>query len=762
MILKRLQATFGRLDRETLDLQPGLNVLTAPNEAGKSTWAAFLLAMFYGIDTSERVKSGSLPAKVRYKPWSGKAMEGRVELEWNGTAVTLERTAQGRTPLGQFRAYETESGRELDLSDLTCGQTLLGVERSVWERSGFIRQQGLALTGDHALETRLNALVTTGEETVSYGQAAQRLRDLRNRRQSNKANGLLPQTRQELEQVREALDTIGRLGRETMELRARREELQRETARLGQLDAALKAREVARQRMQLDQARQEWDKQRRFLQEKEETVAGLPAQEDLEALLRDLDSAAETGAQLEADLRVGVARPEPPDCPPVFAGLDADGVRQKAEQDVEVLQYWSRPIRCSSLYPLNTVLLAVVTGSVLAVLFADLALTGTWEWGLCALAAACAVLTVLRAFMDRRALNRRAEVLASYRGISAAEVFRSVRKCQKTLLRYADDAAEIRGAANDYREALLLYGQQEAAALAAQAALDGRKATQEQRMDGLMAQVRAFAPDCRTPDEARAAVQKAVHLWKFYTAALRETQQAQVRYEAVQRAVGPLPEAAEAAPEVPEGDYDSARVARQLEQSRRELQEVQSRLDLQRGRMEAVGDPVTLAARQEQLTERLEQLQREYDALNLAMEALDQANAVLQTRFSPQLNELAGQYMARMTGGKYDRVLLDQAMSITARAAGDVVSHSLAALSAGTGDQLYLAVRLAISQLVLPPQAPLVLDDALVAFDDGRMASAMALLAELAGQRQILLFTCQGREQAWLDSKEREREHGSK
>lgn len=58
MKLLRMTATFGRLEQETLSLTDGLNVLQMPNEAGKSTWAEFLLAMLYGVDTSEREKNG--------------------------------------------------------------------------------------------------------------------------------------------------------------------------------------------------------------------------------------------------------------------------------------------------------------------------------------------------------------------------------------------------------------------------------------------------------------------------------------------------------------------------------------------------------------------------------------------------------------------------------------------------------------------------------------------------------------------------------
>ena len=169
--IKKLYATFGCLDRAELTLADGLNILELPNEGGKSTWSAFLLAMFYGIDTSERAAKGVLPAKTKYKPWSGAAMEGRMELEWNGRAITVERTTKGRVPMGEFRAYETASG--LPVRELTgdrCGQTLLGVEKAVFERSAFLRQSGLAVTPDSALERRLGALVSTGEEAVSFSE----------------------------------------------------------------------------------------------------------------------------------------------------------------------------------------------------------------------------------------------------------------------------------------------------------------------------------------------------------------------------------------------------------------------------------------------------------------------------------------------------------------------------------------------------------------------------------------------------------------
>ena len=64
-------------------------------------------------------------------------------------------------------------------------------------------------------------------------------------------------------------------------------------------------------------------------------------------------------------------------------------------------------------------------------------------------------------------------------------------------------------------------------------------------------------------------------------------------------------------------------------------------------------------------------------------------------------------------------------------------------------DQLYFALRLAIAQ-ELTPDAPLILDDAFVRFDDDRLTKALELLKEESTQRQVLIFTCQSRERRIL------------
>ena len=146
------------------------------------------------------------------------------------------------------------------------------------------------------------------------------------------------------------------------------------------------------------------------------------------------------------------------------------------------------------------------------------------------------------------------------------------------------------------------------------------------------------------------------------------------------------------------------------------------------------------------------QQQAEYDALTAALDALRDANTTLQNRFSPELGRRAAEIFSDMTGSDWTHILLDREFHLSAESGSDPTRRSVQVLSSGTADQLYLATRLAICEMVLPAEQnpPLILDDALLAFDDERLHKTLDYLAQLGKQRQILLFTCQSREANYL------------
>lgn len=215
MIIRHMQGTFGTLDGEQLRLDTGLNIIYAPNESGKSTWCAFLRAMLYGIDTSQRARAGFVPDKQKYAPWSGKPMAGELELEQGGKCITIRRwTEAPNAPLRGFSAVYT--GTDIPVPGLTAadaGERLTGVSAEVFARTAFIGQGGLVVTGTPELERRISAIVTSGEEASSYTEADAQLRAWLRRRRSGQ-HGALPELEGRITTVEEQLHRLERNAQE--------------------------------------------------------------------------------------------------------------------------------------------------------------------------------------------------------------------------------------------------------------------------------------------------------------------------------------------------------------------------------------------------------------------------------------------------------------------------------------------------------------------------------------------------------------------
>ena len=635
MKIKKMTATFGVLDHAVLTPGEGLTVIIAPNEAGKSTWAGFLKAMFYGIDTRERDKAGHLADKNRYQPWSGAPMEGELQLEWECQDITLRRFAAKGSPFSGVEAVYTASGDPVPgLTSANVGAAILGVGREVYLRSAFVGQGKAAVTPNGELEARIAALATSGQEDVSYSTVERTLKDWRNRRRANRSNGLLPELEEELAQAEQALQDMGRI----------RAQAQADQERLASLEAE-------QQRLKDDVAL--WDRiekhdlNRRYGQ-------ALADQEAAQAALDALSPPA-----------------------PEMDGWTAQEAREWAQQEQE--QYQAAVDERRKLQEQRDAIQAASQKKArIAVILAAV------------LAAAGIVLGVLGGLGLATQLPPEVcfyTLLAAF----AALIWRNrtLMDAQRKL-----DGLEL----PDPPQSQDWSGQAQAHAdyLARQERLELELRHASQRVDDLAAQGgRAFDTLEYLTPPARSRVDTAARL---------------------------------------------ARVEAEIAQRRQVLAQSQ-------GRLEQLGNSEEAQARASQLEgHRLVRL-GEYDALELAMKVLSDANDELRQRFSPALNQEAARILSALTGGRYQHLTLSRDFSAQA-GPGNALPRSALYLSAGTLDQLYLALRLAICQLTLPG-IPLVLDDALANFDDQRLDLALTFLEQLGQQRQVLLFSCQHREESW-------------
>ena len=250
MIINKLTASFGKLENDTLQLHDGLNVIYAPNESGKSTWCAFIQAMLYGIDSSERMRNGYIPDKLRYAPWSGAPMEGTMELTADRADITITRRTKTKgAPMKEFSA--TYTGTNVPVKGLNAsnaGEELTGVSKDVFRRSAFIAQGAVSLSGSPELEKRINAIVSTGEEQISYSEADERLRQWQRKRRHNR-RGILPELEGRMDETRRKLEEMGGSVQSTEELEQRLEETK---LRCAQLEAQVNQARKRQRREALD------------------------------------------------------------------------------------------------------------------------------------------------------------------------------------------------------------------------------------------------------------------------------------------------------------------------------------------------------------------------------------------------------------------------------------------------------------------------------------------------------------------------------
>ena len=619
MKILSMTATFGKLDGETIELRPDLDIHSAPNEWGKSTWCAFLSAMLYGIDTRERTTKEQLADKERYLPWTGKPMSGTMRILWKDRDITIQRRARGRVPMGDFMAWETETGVAVrELTGENCGQMLLGVEKSVFLRTGFLRFSDLPVRQDEELRRRLNSLVTTGDETGDGELLGQKLQELRNRCRHNQT-GLIPQCRAELREIQEQLWECQRYQSQHDALTEQVRGLEGELHALENHRQWLDYADAQTHRESIGKAEQTARAADRLVAALEEKYARIPDKQELEA---------------------------------------------KLELDRERLDYLRLDLEekpSSSLPIIFTALLAAVL-LIFAVLMADRGLL------LPCVVAGIALLIACGSLASRRRQER---------------IWYNIEQTRRQ-----NKTQELEKSISARENQLGTYGDLQAARENAEAA--------RQQMKAL----------------------KSV----------------------------PLPE------EEPEMADGLTLTREQTLQAIGDVTGRLARLRLQlgqcRGRMEHLPEPELLQRRLNQTRRRLSELELTQQAIDCALDALETAKTELQRRFAPRIAQRAGYFLGRLTGGVYDRIQIGEDLSVQAARTDETTLRSPQWRSEGTGDQMYLALRLAVWE-VLAPECPIILDDALIRFDQKRMERALELLKELSEKRQILLFSCQEREKEY-------------
>ncbi len=145
--------SFGRFQNCEFRFAPGINLIEAPNEAGKSTLAAFVSGMLYGFykrqDPRRRQRAATFD---RYRPWANPGRYfGAMTFAHEGAVYRLERDFL----MDEVRLFEADTGRDVTdrlpyhdaLRIYEPGAYFLGISQSAFEGTLYVPQRSVETGG---------------------------------------------------------------------------------------------------------------------------------------------------------------------------------------------------------------------------------------------------------------------------------------------------------------------------------------------------------------------------------------------------------------------------------------------------------------------------------------------------------------------------------------------------------------------------------------------------------------------------------------
>lgn len=723
---------FGGLKERKIVPQEGLNLLVGDNESGKSTVLLFIKFMLYGMPKRRQEE------RVRAVSRDGHCAKGSMTVACGEEEYRIERSFTEGTRSGTERVhcYRLRDGAEVLVGEVP-GEALLGVTREIAESTCCIGQMQCRNMGEKKGVEAIRNLLSSADEAVDVTKIEAKLNEVRKTYRLKKGEGGrlydLQQRRHALQQQYEtALKTGQRIAELTACLDREGKLAEQQRIKLEQLDALfvqlgnrarLRQFDLLRKRKQ---ERQQLEQMRQAQAEQSFPGGAAPTDADAMQLRRLAETWQETCRQAEHAKQTAERLGAQKNGDPVLA----EHARQLEEAGGRgvLLQQWRDLARQRKS---GTAMLGL--GIALAILVGVLAVVTVLPAVLAALLplalAGFGCGRRLRAEKSRRAMACRYgqtdETLEAY-WETCASVAEQDRAIDKELIR-ANTEWEV--AERTRKETCL-------------------------RMEQLL---QNFA--CTVPMTAEAIGAEATRWESYLQSDHRAEQRIGVLTQTIAEEEAALANDREEelrATVPPEVVAMSEQDMREVERNKAYLTEQQRALHdtISRQRVELASlqanfvSPMVLADELSALQEKLARGEEYCAALELAMDALQEASQVMSGSITPALNRTAGEIMADMSDGVYTRLHsgTDLSPSLTG-ADGLTVPGEM--MSGGTADAAYLALRIALMKQVFGGEMPpLMLDDALCQLDDGRVCRVLKWLARQCqtAPMQCLLFTCHRRE----------------
>ena len=163
---------FGKHHNVKFSLNDGFNIMNAENGWGKSTFAAFIRVMFYGMAQKKRSdKYDKTDYRKNYFPWQGGKFGGSITFEYRGKEYHLERY------FGENKSADTCTVIDLQTMKFTnefgsqIGESIFGIDAEGFERSIYIPHNDMDVISNDSINSRLMGLIEDRNDMSNFDRA---------------------------------------------------------------------------------------------------------------------------------------------------------------------------------------------------------------------------------------------------------------------------------------------------------------------------------------------------------------------------------------------------------------------------------------------------------------------------------------------------------------------------------------------------------------------------------------------------------------
>lgn len=148
------------------------------------------------------------------------------------------------------------------------------------------------------------------------------------------------------------------------------------------------------------------------------------------------------------------------------------------------------------------------------------------------------------------------------------------------------------------------------------------------------------------------------------------------------------------------------------------------------------------------INENIQKYENEITSIELAMDLINKSINKLHKNFIPRINKKVSEMMAYSTKDK-DRFRVDENLDVSIY--DGVKFYEQKHLSSGTFDLLSVFIRISVLEELMGLDYLMILDDCFVQLDDVRYKKCLDLLFKISNSNQIILFSCQNRDEQLLN-----------